>query len=117
MVLVADESIDRPIIVSLRVAGHQVFSIAESNPGASDDEVLRSTLPERALLLTADKDFGELVYRRHLAHTGVCLIRLSGLSNLSKATLVLEAVEKHGMEMSQAFTVIAPGALRIRKSI
>jgi predicted nuclease of predicted toxin-antitoxin system len=68
-----------------------------------------------ALLVTEDKDFGELVYRQQLVHLGIVLIRLMGLASSTKADLVFKVFEKHGQEMSNAFTVIAPGALRIRK--
>ena len=46
----------------------------------TDEEVLASADSEGVLLLTADKDFGELVYRRQLAHCGVMLLRQAGLS-------------------------------------
>jgi predicted nuclease of predicted toxin-antitoxin system len=65
MNLLADESIDRPIVVRLRQEGHIVRYIAELEPGISDDKVLEIANNEAAPLLTADKDFGELVYRHH----------------------------------------------------
>lgn len=57
----ADESVDR-----LREDGHQVWYAAEMEPGLSDEAVLALANREAALLLTADKDFGELVFREHL---------------------------------------------------
>jgi predicted nuclease of predicted toxin-antitoxin system len=66
------------------------------------------------LLLTCDKDFGELVYRRRLSTAGVVLIRLAGLAAESKARLVTQTLQDHCHEMLNAFSVIAPGLLRIR---
>lgn len=61
MNLLADESVDRQIVDRLRQDGHAVRYIAEMEPGVSDDTVLDLAYRESILLLTADKDFGELV--------------------------------------------------------
>jgi predicted nuclease of predicted toxin-antitoxin system len=116
MNLLADESVDRPIVERLRHEGHTVHYIAEMEPGISDDEVLEIANNEASPLLTADKDFGELVYRQHQLMTGVILIRLAGLSPLQKAEIVALAVTQHQTELSQVFAVITPGAIRIRRS-
>jgi len=57
-----------------------ILAIAESAPGTPDDKVLANADAAGVLLLTADKDFGELVYRRQMAHCGVMLLRQAGLS-------------------------------------
>ena len=74
MNLVADENIDRGIIERLRRDGHLVDWIAELSPSVSDEEVLRLAVEGGAVLVTEDKDFGELVYRCGLAHSGVLLV-------------------------------------------
>ena len=115
MKFVADENIDRQIVDRLRQDGHIVMSVAEMDPGISDDVVLDLANQEGSLLLTADKDFGELVFRQHRLMTGVMLIRLAGLSPLRKAETVASAIKKHTTELSNAFAVISPGVIRIRK--
>jgi predicted nuclease of predicted toxin-antitoxin system len=62
--LLADESIDRQIVVRLRREGHTALYVAEMEPGISDDAVLTLANQEAGVLLTADKDFGELVFRQ-----------------------------------------------------
>ncbi|MBW2119767.1 MAG: DUF5615 family PIN-like protein [Deltaproteobacteria bacterium] len=115
MKFVADENIDRQIIERLRLDGHIVMSVAEMDPGISDDVVLDLANRESTLLLTADKDFGELLFRQHRLTTGVVLVRLAGLSPLRKAEAVASAIKRHVTELRRAFTVISPGAIRIRK--
>jgi predicted nuclease of predicted toxin-antitoxin system len=115
MNLLADEGIDLPIVKRLRLDGHEVISIAEQSPGVDDDTVLRRANSTRSLLLTLDKDFGELVFRRGLIHAGVILIRLSGLEARTKAEVVAAALREHGDELFTAFSVISPGTIRIRK--
>ena len=99
----------------LRRDGHTVVYIAEIDPGIADDLILSQANDSDALLLTADKDFGELVYRQRLIHGGVLLIRLAGLKSDTKATIVAQAIFDRGKEMGGAFSVISPGTLRIRR--
>ncbi|HXH11047.1 MAG TPA: DUF5615 family PIN-like protein [Alphaproteobacteria bacterium] len=70
-----------------------------------------------ALLLTADKDFGELVFRRGRISAGVLLMRLAGLSPGTKATPVCAVIQEHANELSQPFTAVSPGMIRIRRRI
>jgi len=116
MNFVADESVDQPIIERLRQVGHDVMSITELSPSLSDDEVLNDANSRGAILVTADKDFGELVFRQNRIHTGVILIRLSGLSLDAKAEMVAQAVNQHANELSGAFSVISAGSVRIRRN-
>jgi len=56
--LLADENIDQRLVSSLRLAGIFVYSVAESSPGISDEEVMRLSENLSAMILTDDKDFG-----------------------------------------------------------
>src|SRR5205823_14341450 len=60
--LVADESCDFTLVVGLRAAGHDVVAITETMSGADDEQVMALAAAERRLLLTEDKDFGQLVF-------------------------------------------------------
>lgn len=111
----ADESVDRQIVDRLREDGHQVWYAAEMEPGLSDEAVLASANEATAILLTADKDFGELIFRQRLYTHGVVLIRLAGLSPSRKADVVASAVRQYGREILHAFAVITPGVLRVRR--
>lgn len=114
MNLLADESVERQIVERLRNEGHDVAYIAEMEPGISDETVLKNANEQEAMLLTVDKDFGELTYRQKLIHRGVVLIRLAGLSNQTKAELVAQALRDRGAQFVNAFTVISPGMIRVR---
>jgi predicted nuclease of predicted toxin-antitoxin system len=111
----ADESIDRPIVDRMRQIGHNVIYVAELAPSISDDDVLAQANSQGALLLTADKDFGELVFRQSRAHGGVVLVRLAGISATLKAEIVAETFRDRALEMQGAFTVISAGIVRIRR--
>lgn len=118
MNLLADESVDRQIVERLRRDGHDVLYIAETKPGFSDDAVLFSANAAHALLLTADKDFGEMVFRDgRLTSNGVVLLRLAGLTAESKAETVSSVFGVRGGEFANNFSVIAPGKIRIRTKV
>ncbi len=114
MNLVADENVDRPIVDALRQAGHRVFYIAEIEAGLPDAAVLELAEEHGAVLVTADKDFGELVFRQRRARHGVVLLRLAGLSNEEKARVVRSVFEAHEQELSEACAVLTPETVRIR---
>ncbi len=115
MILLADEGLERMVVERLRADGHSVGWVAELAPSVPDEEVLRLATAGGAVLVTEDKDFGELVYRRGLGHAGVVLVRLEGLPNPDKAEVVSEALRAYGDEMPQAFSVISPDAVRVRR--
>lgn len=115
MNLVADESVDKQIVDKLRARGHEVVFVAESAPGITDDSVLAKSRELDALLITADKDFGELVFRQRLLHSGILLVRLAGLPADLKAELVASAVDRHFDELKAGFGVLSERALRVRK--
>jgi predicted nuclease of predicted toxin-antitoxin system len=115
MNVLADESVDHQIVERLRRDGHQVGYIAEMKPGIPDSDVLTLANQEGSILLTADKDFGEMVFRQQLHMHGIVLIRLSGLSSDRKANIVSNAMRQHLSELSKVFTVIMPGMVRIRR--
>ena len=117
MKFLADEGIDQQIVYRLRQVGHTVWYVAEMERGISDDEVLSLANQKKAILLTTDKDFGELIFRQKRIATGVILLRLAGLSAESKGEAILSVIEKHSEEIKQGFSVMTPGVVRIRHKI
>ena len=117
MNLVADESVDRQIVERLRHDGHDVLYIAEVEPSISDEAVFDRANDKAALLLTSDKDFGELIFRENrLISDGVVLLRLAGLSAGKKSEIVSDAVREHEAEFPKHFSVVGPGKIRIRSN-
>ena len=115
MKFIADECVDLQIIEHLRKKGYEVLYILEINPGVSDDELLSLASKESAVLITLDKDFGELVFRQNILTSGIILLRLSGLDSEDKAVITSEAIEKYQKEIKNNFMVITSDNIRIRK--
>jgi predicted nuclease of predicted toxin-antitoxin system len=108
MIFVCDEGVDRSIVEQLRSDGHDVTYIAEVSPSVPDDEVLREANVRCAVLVTADKDFGELVFRLGQLSTRILLIRLHDLTSADRASLVGAVVREHAAEFTGAFLCCRP---------
>lgn len=118
MNLLADEGVDGPIVARLQQDGHTVLYVAEMAPGISDEAILRKANETLALLVTTDKDFGEMVFRQNLLSAGgVVLLRLAGLSSERKAEVASRVFRDRRTELPQAFSVISPGRIRIRPKL
>ena len=115
MNFLADESVDRQIVDTLREDDHAVLYVTEMDPGISDDEVLDKAEKGSAILITADKDFGELVFRQQRITKGVVLVRLAGLLPSKKAEIASTMIKKHLDAIQNAFSVISPNTIRIRR--
>jgi len=115
MNFLADESVDRQIVDALREDDHAVLYVTEMDPGISDDEVLYKAEKGSAILITADKDFGELVFRQQRITKGVVLVRLAGLLPSKKAEIASTMIKKHLDAIQNAFSVISPNTIRIRR--
>ncbi len=96
MKLLADEGVDKPIVDLLRNSGFDVHYILETHRGAEDEQVLWIANQEERILVSLDKDFGELVYRLQKVHLGIILIRLGTTPASQKAELVNAALMEHG---------------------
>ena len=115
MKFVADENLEQQIVDLLRADNHEVLFIAETNPSVGDEKVLEIAEKNKSILITNDKDFGELIFRQKRNNSGVILIRLHGLPNIEKAKLTLNCINKYGSEIQNSYIVISKDALRIRK--
>lgn len=76
MRFLVDECTGPAVARWLRSESHEVFSVYEESPGLSDDEVLDMAHSENWILITNDKDFGEMIYRHQKPHRGVVFLRL-----------------------------------------
>ncbi len=114
--LVADECVEYEIVELLRQEGIPVLSIMESHSGIKDTAVLKIAVEQTVLLLTEDKDFGELVFRFQLPHCGILLVRFpNGFDPDVKAQCVVKTIVEKFEEIENRFSVLDERRLRIRK--
>lgn len=87
---------------ALRRAGYDVDYIAEMAPGAADPDVLERANRGSSVLITGDKGFGELAYRRRQQNSGVVLLRLSGLTQQRKVEIAVKVFADRAADFAGA---------------
>lgn len=113
MRILADENVPRLAIEALRAAGHAVEWVADLAPTTEDGTVLALATERSALLVTMDRDFGDLAVQRGLpAPCGIMLLRLPPVPELVARVCV--AAFAATTEYSERFVVVSEDRIRIR---
>jgi predicted nuclease of predicted toxin-antitoxin system len=114
MRIIANENVMATVVGELRNRRHDVLWVKESMPQATDVTIFARAQSEQRLVLTHDKDFGELAFRYGLsAECGVLLIRLSGRGREADIDQVLKLIESRD-DWPGHFSVATRGRVRMR---
>ena len=114
MKFLVDECCDAALVHALRTNGHDVVYVMENLTGATDDEILEYTLKENRILITEDKDFGELVYRLHHHANGIILMRFDVSDRSLKIPRLLDLIQNESQRLTGSFVSIDINKIRIR---
>ena len=116
MRFLADENVPFGVVEELVAVGHDVQWVGKIAPGAPDGEVFRHAAMDGRILLTFDKDYGELAYRREtgVLPTGIVLIR-APLPRTREDCRNLALVIAARDDWRGHFTVIEPDRIRRRQ--
>lgn len=114
MRFLADENFPGAAVTALEAAGHDVVWVRTVAPGASDPDVLAWTAREARILLTFDKDFGELARASALPPgCGIILLRMP-MPRPSDVGRRLADLITAREDWAGYFSVIEPGRVRMR---
>ncbi len=115
MRFLANENFPLPSVRLLRQAGYDVAFVTEDSPGIEDTEVLTRAANEKWVILTFDRDYGELIYRFRLpSPTGVIYLRFCPHTSEEPATLLLNLLQIEGLQFEERFTVVERNQIRQR---
>ena len=115
MRFLANETFPRASIRRLREAGYEVEAVQEKEPGAKDPAVLDYAARENLVLLTFDRDYGELIYRRHMpSPRGVLYLRLIPLTPEDPAEVILDLLQVIRLKLEDRYTVAERHQIRQR---
>lgn len=113
MRILANENFPADAVSALRDQGHNVVWIRTDSPGISDNEVLECAQRENRILITFDKDFGELAFRLKLpALNGIILFRISATSSNQVAQAAVAAIESR-TDWRGHFAVVEDSRIRM----
>ena len=114
MHLVADENVPRPVIDRLRADGHVIHSISEMSAGLPDIGVLATSHALSLVLMTHDRDFGELAVHQGLPVAGVILLEVERLSLGRQIERISHCLMAAETDWIGYFTVLDAARLRRR---
>ena len=110
-----DVGVGKNIEVWLQSQGFDTVAIRDLNPRMSDVDALELAFSENRIVITMDKDFGELVYYRKQKHSGVILLRMEDARIDEKLSAVQKIIDQHGELLHGSFSTYQDEKLRIRK--
>ena len=114
MKFIVDESTGTSVVRYLRAAGHDVLAVVESMPAAKDGDILDRAVDEGRIVITNDKDFGDLVFRSQRSHDGVILLRLKQDLAATRVRAINNLLQQHADRLAGSFTVASENNVRIR---
>ena len=114
MRFLVNENVTGTVIQELRQRGHDVLSVKESMRSEQDDVILARAQTEQRIIVTHDKDFGELAFRSNLpASCGIILLRLAGADPDTDNQRILNALESR-TDWAGNLSVVTDDRIRMR---
>ena len=117
MRFLSDESVDSAVTLALRSAGHDVRAAAEEMGGADDAVLVAAAADDDRLLITKDRDFGQLVFAQGQPTAGVIYVRWPVVAREQLAARPVALVAEMGPRLAAAFVVVRPGRVRVRSRL
>jgi predicted nuclease of predicted toxin-antitoxin system len=113
MIIIADENIEHLLIEKLK-QHFQVISIYELHRGATDNDIAKIAAQENAIILTEDKDFGDLVFINNQTHLSVILLRYSFHERNELHEVLINLLKQKSFELMGRFTTVTSKKIRTR---
>ncbi len=109
-----DVGVGNKVEIWLNLKGYDTKAVRELDPRMTDTEILQIAVDENRMVITMDKDFGDLIYQMNMPHAGVILLRLDSYSSEEKTKIIQIILEEHMTKIIGKFSVYKDGRLRIR---
>lgn len=113
--IIIDENVDQVLIDQIGSENYKLFSIREQQPGISDREVIKIAKSKKGLVITEDKDFGELVFSHNIRDCSVIFLRYdkSDYDQIKKNIIIV--LKSYYLNPGHFFITITKKKIRIRK--
>jgi predicted nuclease of predicted toxin-antitoxin system len=110
-----DVGVGKKVEDFLYKSGYDVLPVRKINPRMSDVEIIGIAAKDNRIIITMDKDFGELVYNSDMINKGILLLRTENCSGDKKAKILSEILINYSSELKDNFCVFSKDRLRIRR--
>lgn len=113
MTFLANENFPFPSVQLLEQEGYEIFYIAREIPGIPDEEVIRKAKERNAIILTFDKDYGEIIFRHQVSNPpAVIFFRDKGNNPTMAGLMLIGLLKREEFEWEGRFTVIEETGIR-----
>ena len=109
-----DESMDARIAAALALAGHDVVEVRLGFAGSEDIDVAKVALASDRIVVTADRDFGDLAFRDNQPMPGIILVRMHGRPYQERTDRILKAITEFDDRITTSIVVVETEKFRIR---
>ena len=116
MKFIVDECTGPAVAKWLMDQGHEVFSIFDEAKGLDDDSIIKKAFEEKWILITNDKDFGDMVYRDGRLHCGVILLRLQDERSVVKIQVLSSLFDSYLNRIEDSFLIATEHRVRFARS-
>ena len=113
MRFIVDECTGSSVAEFLKQNKHEVISVFDDFRGATDDFILKKCFSENYILITSDKDFGEMVFRLNQNHNGIILIRCTPNNFQTRIKVLSKLLDNYSQKIDNNFIVVTNTKVRI----
>ena len=110
-----DVGVGKGIERYLQEEGYDAKAVRDIDPCMEDEEIIRTAVSENRMVITMDKDFGELVYHSSMEHSGVLLLRLEDATGAEKLQVVKHIMKNYLDRIKNCFCVFQNDKFRIKR--
>ena len=110
-----DVGVGKGIEDYLHAEGYDIKAVRDIDPCMEDENIIRTAFLENRMVITMDKDYGELVYHSLMKHSGVLLLRLEDATGSKKLKVLKFIIENYSDRIKNCFCVFQNDKFRIRK--
>lgn len=114
MKFLVDVGVGKKVENWLKGNGFDVVSVRDIDSRAKDSQILRWAVDQQRMIITMDKDFGELVYNSGKNHAGILILRLEEADGDTKAAVIKTILTEYYDKIESHFCVFQDGQLRVR---
>ncbi|MFA6263813.1 MAG: DUF5615 family PIN-like protein [Candidatus Babeliales bacterium] len=115
MKFLVDECVGQGVAHWLCSQNHDALFVGSIMQGATDNDVLQKAYIDNRILITCDKDFGDMIFRTGKKHYGIVLIRIMHETLHYKVAALKLLIQQHSEQLLHNFTVVTDTAIRIIK--
>ena len=115
MRLIIDECTGPALACWLREQGHDVVYVGDEAFGMKDAEIIARAASDMRILITNDRDFGDMIFQSHVPHAGVLLLRLRNERPSSKIAVLDRVLKGYGDSLAENFVVATEHLVRLAR--